>query len=51
MNNNSDYRDKYLKLKMELASMYKDDRDTYTERKSEFILDIIHLAKQEMLKN
>jgi len=48
MNNHADYRDRYCSLKMELADKYKDDRRTYTERKSNFILNVIQLAKQEL---
>ena len=51
MNNHSDYRDKYCSLKMELANKYKDDRYTYTKEKTEFILDVIQLAKQGLKKD
>jgi GrpB-like predicted nucleotidyltransferase (UPF0157 family) len=47
INKHSDYRDEYCRLKIELASMFKDDRKTYTERKSEFIINVIQLAKQK----
>lgn len=48
MNKHSNYRDRYYNLKIELASQYKDDRKTYTEKKAEFILGIIQLAKDDM---
>lgn len=48
INSHEDYKDKYLKLKMELANIYKEDRNTYTQRKSEFIIDVINLAKHEL---
>jgi GrpB-like predicted nucleotidyltransferase (UPF0157 family) len=47
MNSHSDYRDKYISLKIELANKYKMDRAAYTEKKIEFILEVIQLAKQE----
>lgn len=47
MNEHSDYRDKYLSLKMELAAKFKDDRGEYTKGKTEFILKVIELAKQQ----
>lgn len=50
MNNHSDYMDKYFNLKVELASKYRDERGTYTEKKAEFILSVIQLAKDEMQK-
>ena len=46
MNNNSDYKDKYISLKTELANTYKMDRTAYTEKKTEFILESIQKAKQ-----
>lgn len=48
INSHPDYKDKYLKLKMELANTYKEDRKAYTQRKSQFIIDIITLAKHEL---
>lgn len=51
MNHHSDYRDKYIDLKVELASKYRDDRGAYTEKKAEFILRVIQLAKDEMEKH
>lgn len=48
MNKHSDYRDEYCRLKIELASKFKDDRKIYTERKSEFIINVIQLAKREI---
>lgn len=46
MNSHSDYRDKYLTLKIELAQEYKGNRAIYTEKKTEFIIEVIKLAKQ-----
>jgi GrpB-like predicted nucleotidyltransferase (UPF0157 family) len=46
MNSHSDYRDKYLTLKIELAQAYKGNRAIYTEKKTEFIIEVIKLAKQ-----
>lgn len=51
INNHSDYRDKYCRLKLDLANKYKEDRDTYTSSKTKFILDVIQLAKQEIHKD
>lgn len=51
MNNHSDYREKYFSLKMELGNKYKDDRYEYTKEKTEFILDVIQLAKEELKKD
>lgn len=51
MNSHSNYRDKYLFLKTDLANTYKEDRATYTEKKTKFILDVIQLAKQEVKKD
>lgn len=48
INTHPEYKNKYLKLKLELATTYKDDRSTYTQRKSEFIINIINLAKQQV---
>lgn len=42
-----EYIDKYCKLKEELALKYSDDRKQYTANKSEFINDVIELAKKE----
>lgn len=50
INDHSNYREKYCSLKMELADKYKDDRATYTKEKTEFIVDVIQLAKQELKK-
>lgn len=50
MNKYTSYRNKYINLKEELASKYKDDRDTYTEKKAEFILGVIQLANDERQK-
>lgn len=47
INSHPDYKDKYLKLKMELASNYKEDRSIYTQSKSEFIAAVINLATKE----
>lgn len=48
INSHPDYKDKYLKLKMDLSGKYKEDRTTYTQKKCEFIIDIIKLAKKEI---
>lgn len=51
INNHPDYRDKYCRLKLDLANKYKDDRVAYTSSKTKFILDVIQLAKQEIHKD
>lgn len=48
INTHPEYKSKYLELKVELANTHKDDRSTYTQRKSEFIINIINLAKQQV---
>lgn len=47
INSHEDYKNKYLKLKMELATTYKEDRSIYTKKKSEFIIDVINLSKNK----
>ena len=41
LNSNPALRDEYAKLKAVLAEKYKDDRETYTKEKSDFILNVI----------
>ena len=41
------YKKKYCDLKQKLAVMYANERKKYTEGKSEFIKEIIDLAKEE----
>ena len=43
----NDARDEYAELKKNLAKKYANDRETYTERKADFILDIIARAKEQ----
>ena len=43
----NDARDEYGELKKILAQKYANDRETYTERKADFILDIIVRAKEQ----
>lgn len=38
-------KEKYIKLKQELASKYANDREKYTEAKSDFVRNIIDQAK------
>jgi GrpB-like predicted nucleotidyltransferase (UPF0157 family) len=41
----------YGELKVKLAGEYKNDRDGYTEKKTDFIKRITSFARNEMLKN
>lgn len=50
LNENSSYKDQYSELKMELANDFKNDRETYTKRKNEFIIDTIQLARRKHKK-
>ena len=43
-----DIRDEYVTLKRELAHKYADNRDDYTEQKSNFVIRIIEEAKTEI---
>lgn len=47
LNSNTVYKDRYSELKAELALQYNYDRETYTKRKTEFIKEVIQLARQE----
>lgn len=47
LNEHQEYVKKYCDLKQELAIKYADDRKKYTAGKSEFITDVIRLAKEE----
>ena len=47
LNNHPEYKEKYCKLKNELAEKYADDRPKYTQGKSDFISKVIKLAKEE----
>ena len=42
-----EYIEKYCELKQELASQYSEDRKKYTAGKSNFITEVISLAKKE----
>lgn len=42
LKNNLQVRVEYQRLKFELADLYSADRETYTDKKSEFIINILH---------
>ncbi len=46
-----DARDQYAALKLDLAQKYRDDREAYTDAKSDFIISILELAEQESKSN
>jgi len=41
---NPEYREKYCDLKKELATKFKNDREAYTDAKSDFIEKVVQLA-------
>jgi GrpB-like predicted nucleotidyltransferase (UPF0157 family) len=43
---NKTARDDYARLKYELAEKYKDDRSAYTDAKTEFVNEILELARK-----
>ncbi|MEO3944931.1 GrpB family protein [Gorillibacterium sp. CAU 1737] len=46
-NQNLECREQYSKMKVELAQEHANNRNLYTEKKSQFIREVIRLAKQE----
>lgn len=47
---NEDIREQYAELKKNLAQEYANDRETYTTKKVDFILDIIEKSKKYFLE-
>ncbi len=47
---NSEYRKKYCDLKKELAVKFKNDREVYTDAKSDFIEKVVQLALKNQEK-
>ncbi|MDD5218473.1 MAG: GrpB family protein [Candidatus Omnitrophica bacterium] len=50
LNSHQEARDEYGKLKLDLASKFADDRESYTKAKENFILEIIKKARLTMPK-
>ncbi len=49
LKNNLEIVEEYARLKRELASLYADDRGSYTKSKAPFIQSVIELAKRRCL--
>lgn len=47
LNENKQKASKYEKLKLSLFNQYKSNRDLYTEGKTQFVTEIVNLAKKE----
>ncbi|MBS4535724.1 GrpB family protein [Clostridium sp. D2Q-14] len=47
LRSHDDIRDEYAKLKKTLAKEYADDREIYTVKKVDFILDTVEKAKNQ----
>lgn len=44
LRSNEEYKNEYAQLKRDLAIRYRDDRDAYTESKTEFIISMLERA-------
>ena len=49
LNDHPEYAKRYNDLKIELASKYPDDRITYANAKSDFIVNVVALAESEIM--
>jgi GrpB-like predicted nucleotidyltransferase (UPF0157 family) len=46
----ADLRDRYERLKIELAAKYRDQRETYADAKGEFVSDVLRIAEARGLR-